>query len=1821
MFDTNNSPSVLEYELTVNGLNNTLELVRTQTLLNANGTVANGTGNSSNRGAVLFSAPIINFGIARSKLAAGSSFGGDPNYFLDYLIPVSVLFPILGINANSSLRFLFFSSANNNNYNKDFTSLSDSMTIASADVRAKLAVTQTAVSTPAIVQVGQTASFQGTITVTNTGKSSASTIFAVTSFAFDKLASFTVTNKTAGMTSFTSLTQTLTWNIGNLAAGASVTITYIATGLFNTAGQRTLDSKNATGVDLFTGAAIASNNSSAAFAVFAVGRANGTVIDGASGLPLTGVNVAALTLPGLANAGSAVTDIAGIYSTDPLPAGSFRLQFSYTNYSPFTSDITIAANEVTTTNVLLQPIPATVQGVVSAVSGGAPIAGAAVNLTNWLGVHIAQATADAAGAYSIAGIVPGYYRIAFTAPNFQLSESPLTLTPAENRNLNAALQSNPGSAAGVVTSASGTPIAGAFVEALDNRNNVLCTTTTAADGSYRFDTLAPADNDRLRVSEANFVTNVIGFRVIAGQTTTVNAVLSPLAGSIGGVITDAGTGTAIAGASIRVFNSEGVTLQTGSSAPDGSYVIPSLGPGSYSVVFAAEGYAGKTVGAIVNSGAQSPVSVSLELLAGAISGTVTLIDSTPIEDVVIRVFSNNIIIGRVATAANGSFLIGNIAPGNYVVSARPDGFGGETLGAAVNPGETTELNFRLVPSPGSVTGLITDENGSPLAGAVISVQNNVDGGPVILTRIISESDGIYRISNLASGSYILNVLLANYQNQFSAIRVLSNQTATANFTMLPSPGAISGTVVDTSGAAIFGAGIEIRVTNANGITVSSLFTDPNGRFLAEHLKPGIYTVVAGAANFQQATATCSVLPDGVAAIGLVMSPDPGAIQGIVIDAVTGSGLFGSIVNVNDQVGFLAGSVITDDNGFFRISGLAPGSYTLVATENNYQSETFGAIVLTNADTPVNFALKPNPAAITGQLQPAPASSVVQLFNTNNVQIATVAAFPDGSFTFNNVQEGNYYVTATAAGFTSAIVGANALPGQTTSVIVPLQVNPGTISGTVTDTNGNPIPAASVKVLNGNESVRGIGQVQADGTYTIGNLPAGVLNVIASAPLFSSETTGITVNPGQSVTGINFQLQADPGTVNGQITDAVTGQPIPGADVELRQLTANGLGVASGSATAFGNYQFNGINPGVYTVIARASGYSINSAGATVRSGQSTVASILLNPLSGELSGLITDTAGNPISGENTEFKLYTKEGLLLETAFASQQGTVRLIELPPNEYVVNVSSPGFTSASVGAFIRPGLTTSITVVLSKQTSFATGRVVNAATGAPLSGALINIYDLSSLIFETAYTDQDGRYTINGLPPGAFTLSAVADGFGSATAAILTLAGTTSTADFALTPSPGSVTGFVSDITDGASLQGALIRIFDAASSAIVGTVLSGVGGAYRFDGLAPGSYIATVDVAGYAPEFGGFDITASVTTRFSYALTRLPGMLSGKITRALDNSNITGCRVQLHQFNSFGPVITSQLSDSNGDYDFGDVAPTNYIVAASIEGFVSNQTSALVLSGESTRANIMLLQNQTVIEGPVTDGSSGAPVTNAPVVVVDDVGVIGGSGVTNPQGQYSVPSTPGGEQTVIVSKPGKRTTTADVLQLPGQQQVVPIIVQNQTGATAGVVTDRFNGTPVPGAIVSVLQPTTGIILSTVITNGVGKYVLGGLIPGQTYTITATSPSYGSASIAAVGNTQGNTIALPVEFGTLQGTITDTSGRPLRKALAEITTAKRIVIRQTVSNAAGFYAFTNVSAGTVYARFSFPGKQTVILQPIIFNSQTTILNVMLEDEDDE
>lgn len=102
------------------------------------------------------------------------------------------------------------------------------------------------------------------------------------------------------------------------------------------------------------------------------------------------------------------------------------------------------------------------------------------------------------------------------------------------------------------------------------------------------------------------------------------------------------------------------------------------------------------------------------------------------------------------------------------------------------------------------------------------------------------------------------------------------------------------------------------------------------------------------------------------------------------------------------------------------------------------------------------------------------------------------------------------------------------------------------------------------------------------------------------------------------------------TIEGRVTDSVTGFPISGALVEA---VKGGKVRYSDTTAPDGTYSLTGVEPSNYTLVVSASGYQDRSVGVKPKNNQTTIVNITLVPNGGEIRGTVTDAiTALPISG-------------------------------------------------------------------------------------------------------------------------------------------------------------------------------------------------------------------------------------------------------------------------------------------------------------------------------------------------------------------------------------------------------------------------------------------------------------------------------------------------------------------------------------------------------------------------------------------------------------
>ena len=375
----------------------------------------------------------------------------------------------------------------------------------------------------------------------------------------------------------------------------------------------------------------------------------------------------------------------------------------------------------------------------------------------------------------------------------------------------------------VTVQGTGKPVAGATVSWSGG------TTTTDPSGYYTLGSVAPGEATVSVTAPGNPPASA-GVDVIAGITTVQNFSLgTATTGTIAGIVSDAGDGDPLSGASVTCTCS-GATVTTGS---DGSYAFLNVTPADgYSMDFSDADYTPETVNGVdVSPGQTTTENAQLSGLPGVIEGDASDAETDmgiPGATVTCTCSGTDAV-----TDGSGAYSFTNVAPGKYAMSFAADGYGTDAVsGVVVAPDGTTTEDVTLAPG-GTITGDVTDgtATGNPaVPGAVVTC--TCAGGSAT-----TDVNGNYTFADVAAGNYNLTVSAAGFVSQtVTGVSVSPGSTTTQNV-LLAEDGTISGTVTDATTSAPI-AGAQVTCTCSTGSTT----TGGTGTYTLTGVVPGTYAM-------------------------------------------------------------------------------------------------------------------------------------------------------------------------------------------------------------------------------------------------------------------------------------------------------------------------------------------------------------------------------------------------------------------------------------------------------------------------------------------------------------------------------------------------------------------------------------------------------------------------------------------------------------------------------------------------------------------------------------------------------------------------------------------------------------------------------------------------------------------------------------------------------------------------------------------------------------------------------------------------------------------
>ncbi len=439
---------------------------------------------------------------------------------------------------------------------------------------------------------------------------------------------------------------------------------------------------------------------------------------------------------------------------------------------------------------------------------------------------------------------------------------------------------------------------------------------------------------------------------------------------------------------------------------------------------------------------------------------------------------------------------------------------------------------------------------------------------------------------------------------------------------------------------------------------------------------------------------------------------------------------------------------------------------------------------------------------------------------------TAATDAAGRFGIAGVVPGDYRLSARRNGFVDADYGSrdylragSALtlkPGQRMADILFPMTPHGVVTGRVVDEDGEPVAGVRMQALRyrypqGRRQLAeyGEGVTNDIGEYRVAGLPPGRYYISAS-PRRSYErgmqpaagqpeeeyamtfypnagdpaaAAGVDITPGGQLRGLDMTLRRQR-TVS--IRGRVAGWQASGRQRVMLFLRPRGAAAPSmnrtGSVDPNGNFEFRGVAPGSYTLVAAVPerGRGGLTARLPVEAGGANVEniSVTLNPPL-NVAGRVRADSQAPVSLAGIEVSLRPVEPVMfgpsIPSARAQADGTFAFANVSPDEYMVTLSGlpDGFYVKVVaaggqnvllsGIDLNGDLAGGLEILLSPHAGQVAGVVQNEQQE-PAAGSTVVMVPQEkerrglAQFYRTASADASGRFTVKNLDPGQYRVYA-------------------------------------------------------------------------------------------------------------------------------------------------------------------------------------------------------------------------------------------------------------------------------------------------------------------------------------------------------------------------------------------------------------------------------------------------------------------------------
>lgn len=660
------------------------------------------------------------------------------------------------------------------------------------------------------------------------------------------------------------------------------------------------------------------------------------------------------------------------------------------------------------------------------------------------------------------------------------------------------------------------------------------------DGVWMFPDVSIPDNYEITFTKPGFDTK--SFIVTPpedGKAVAMETVLEPASGSASGVVS--GPNGPLGGVEIVV--TDGVlTFNTKTSSEAGSvggWSVTGLStPNTYTLTASLRGYGTQVQQLPLDPGQQrSAIAVSMVPGVATITGHVSA-NAAPLGGVSIAASSGELT--RTATSLtlgdSGSYSLPQLKiPGTYTITATADGYVTQTRELSLTD-NAVDIDFALIRTTGSITGLVVSNTNGNLAGVGITVRH--DDLSFNSTTAVAPSAGTFQINELPPGEYLVTFSRYDHADVSQLITIAAGETKNLGNIMmefrarppLVETGRLIVNVFDSASVPVFRATVQlVKVSDGSVVRTATDAIGSESQFAFDNVPIGTYNIRVSKTGYRTTLHRVTMgLSERTETFNLLQL---GSVTGRVIDAVESvNGITKQLNNYDLELYRVRENGIRETTPIQLIpvaGNRTPDAEGNILWESAANSLTDGVYEIVVAKSPPGYMITPDQ-----NLDPADSSSIMRF---------TVGADDEGTIPLKDLRANRY----------PNLEGKIYTPKRDASASDLLGFDPLERNGTVTLTCIGSTGSLDAELVNAN-NVTGLDTYKFDFKGIAAQQLIGNCSLAISSDQFRTEQVPLTVPLAVSVNGVSSD----------RIVNVAIGRELPAIDgtvfwVDLGRDKSNG----------------------------------------------------------------------------------------------------------------------------------------------------------------------------------------------------------------------------------------------------------------------------------------------------------------------------------------------------------------------------------------------------------------------------------------------------------------------------------------------------------------------------------------------------------------------------------------------------------------------------------------------------------------------------------------